>query len=59
MGICFPSILLADICAQVGDSRKNITGGGGGEEGVKVEQNSKPKKIPILDQIGTLKNTYI
>ena len=30
--------------------------GGGGS---KVELNPKPKNMPILDQFGTLKNTYM
>ena len=34
-----------------------MMGGGGGVP--KVELNPKPKKILILGQFGTLKNTYI
>ena len=32
-----------------------MTGGGGGP---KIKLNPKPKKIPILGQVSTLKNTY-
>ena len=49
--------LLWSVNSRLGVPEKYYGEGGGGGGGPKFELNPKPKKIPILGQFGTLKNT--